>query len=163
MNKTIVITTEPIDRPADKMFECAVDDHDLSNAICKYADALRRSDIEVFKRVKNIIATDKGYYFAWYEEDVHNMEGGLNNPIPFKGKDGRMKVTIKAEDGRYSSEDLATLVAMAFCPNLSKHKKTWFKDGDTGNCNADNIYWLPVWEYRIIKTLYNIGIKIKRK
>lgn len=162
-NKTIAITTMPISVPKEDAFDCAVDDRELIDAICKYSDLLRKENVEVFKRVKNVIATDKGYYIAWYEEELREMEEGIDNPVPFKGKDGRMKVNIKKEDGNWEIQDLATLVAMAFCPNPLKRKRCWFKDNNTENCNAENIFWISNWEYKIKKAIYNVKQKIKIK
>lgn len=163
MSNYIVITTMPLGTPKEEAFDCAVDDRELINAICEYSKELRKGDIEIFERKKNVIATEKGYYIAWYEDDLRSMEGGIDNPTPYRGKDNRMKVTIKAEDGRWVEEDLATLVAMGFCENLKGYKKVWFKDSNYENCNADNLFWISKWKYILLKTLSNLGIKIHTK
>ncbi len=159
--KLIAITTMPITVPAKDAFDCAIRDRDLIDSICKYSDKIREEGVEIFKRVDNIIATDKGYFCAFYEEDLRMMEGGIDNPTPFKGRDGRMKVNIKTEHQKWVIEDLATLVAMAFCPNPKKYTKTWFRDGNSENVNADNIYWVSDDKYKLIQLALKVGIKIK--
>src|SRR6185503_4670677 len=108
--------------------------------------------IEVFARKGNIIATSNGYYSAMYTDDIRNKEGGIDNPIPFKGNDGRMKVDIVAEDGRHETKDLAELVAMAYCTNEHKYTKVWFRDAKPENCNAENLFWVSKLNYWLLKT-----------
>lgn len=162
-DKIISITTMPLTVPSEEAFDCAVRDRVLIDSICKYADLLRKEGVEVFKRVDNVIATEKGYFLAWYDEDLRNMEGGLDNPTPFKGKDGRMKVNIKRESGQWVIEDLAKLVAMAFVPNPNKYQQTYFKDHNPENVNADNLVWISDGKYKLVTLLKKIGIKIKIK
>lgn len=145
--KIVAITTLPITTPKDDAFGCSVSDRTLIDCICKYSDHLRKEGVEVFARKDNVIATEKGYFCAFYEEDLRNAEGGIDNPIPFKGKDGRMKVEIVKEGGSVVTEDLATLVAMAYCPNPKKYKKVWFRDGNPENVNAANLYWVSNFKY----------------
>lgn len=161
--KSIAITTMPVSVPAEEAFDCAIKDRDLIDSICKYSDKLRGEGVEVFKRVDNVIATEKGYFVAWYEEDLRMMEGGIDNPTPFKGKDGRMKVNIKTEHGKWVIQDLATIVAMAFCPNPKKYTKVYFKDANPENCNGDNLYWVSDAKLQLLTALKSIGIKIKKR
>ncbi len=157
--KEVSITTMPISTPAENAFECAVRDRVLINSICKYADMLRGQGVEVYKRKDNVIATSTGYYFAWYDEDLRSVEGGIDNPTPFKGKDGRMKVSIVKENGTISIEDLAILIAMRFCPNPKKYTKVYFKDFDVTNCNADNLQWVSYIKYCYLRIIKFIGLK----
>lgn len=152
----ISIVTAPISIPRESIFETAIRDHTLSNYICQFRKDLERQGVEVFARKENILATEHGYYSAMYEDDIRNMEGGIDNPVPFKGKDGRLKVQVTRENGELAIADLAELVAMAYCPNTAKFKHTFFRDGNPENCNADNIFWLSKFEYFILKTKYNI-------
>ncbi len=164
--KAISITTAPLSMPKEQAFECATRDRGLIDHICKFSDKLREQNIEVFERKDNVIATESGYYFAWYDEDIRSMEGGIDNPTPFKGKDSRIKIMIKAENGQWVMGDLADIVAMAYCPNPNKHNKTWFKNnfknGSEQDCVADNLYWLPAWKYIIKKLIYDLKTKLKR-
>lgn len=164
--KKISITTAPLSMKKEDAFECAERDRNLIDHICRFADKLREQDIEVFERRDNVIATESGYYFAYYDEDIRSMEGGIDNPIPYKWKDGRMKINIKAEDGNWFQGDLADTVAMAYCPNPNKYNKTWFKNnfknGSEKDCVADNIYWLPTWKYKVIKFIYDLKMKFKK-
>lgn len=135
--KTVIITTMPIKVPAKDAFECVMDDRELINCICRYADDLRKRGVEVFERQKNIIATSEGYFCAFYEEDLESME---KDPVSFKGDDGRMKVELRGKNG-IGIEDLAKLVAAAFIPNPSGLPDVGFKDGNPENCKADNLFW----------------------
>lgn len=47
--KTIVITTLPLSVKANEAFECKIRDRMLINAICRYADDLRKRDVEARK------------------------------------------------------------------------------------------------------------------
>ena len=76
----ISILKLPIKTPADVAFSMAEDDKPLIRAICDYAKELRRKQVEVFKREKNVIATELGYFFAMYEEDRVLVDSGLFNP-----------------------------------------------------------------------------------
>lgn len=151
----ISIVTAPINIPKEEMFDCAIRDHVLSGYICQFRKELEKQGIEVFARKENIIATERGYYSAMYTDDIRNMEGGIDNPVPFKGKDGRMKVDIIAEDGKHSIQDLALLIAMAYCPNPARFKKVWFKDSRPENVNADNLYFVSSFDYLFLKSFYN--------
>lgn len=156
----ISIVSAPLTIPKEEIYDCAVRDHNLSDYICQFRKHLEKQGIEVYGRKENIIVTENGYYTAMYTDDIRNKEGGIDNPIPFKGKDGRLKVDIVAEDGRTEVKDLALLVGMAFCPNPKKYTKTYFRDCDCLNCNADNIFFCSDIEYWILKTL---KIKTKNK
>jgi hypothetical protein len=148
----ISIVEAPLSIPRKDIFDCAINDHTLSNYICEFRKVLEKQNIEVFARKGNILATSNGYYSAMYTDDIRNKEGGIDNPTPFKGKDGRMKVDIIAEDGRKVVRDLADLVAMAFCQNPKKYTKTWFIDGNPENCSADNIFFCSKFDYLVFKT-----------
>lgn len=156
----ISIVQAPIGIPKEEMFQCAIRDHTLSNYICKFRRQLEKQGIEVFGRKENIIATEQGYYSAMYTDDIRSKEGGIDNPIPFKGKDGRMKVHVIKENGEHSDEDLATLVAMSFCPNPKKYKRVFFRDADSTNCSGDNLFWcseINYWLLKIFKIKTNAG------
>jgi hypothetical protein len=159
--KAISITTAPLSMPKEDAFECAERDRNLIDHICRFADKLREQNIEVFERKDNVIATESGYYFAYYTEDIRSMEGGIDNPIPFKGKDGRMKIIVKAESGEYLVTDLANLVAMAYCKNPKKYKITYFRDANSSNVNAENLFWVSKIEHFFFKT-FKIKTKAKK-
>ncbi len=156
----ISIVTAPISIPREEIFDCAIRDRNLSSHICEFRKELEKQGIEVFARKENILATENGYYSAMYTDDIRNKPGGIDNPIPFKGKDGRLKINVVAEDGRWVTEDLATLVGMAFCENPKKHKRIAFKDCNPDNCNAENLYFISELGYRTVRMLSKIGIKL---
>lgn len=149
---TIIITHIPISAPRDEVFASSICERTLVNAICKYSGHLRKNDVEVFERKGNIIATEEGYYFALYEKDVREMEGGIDNPKPFKGKDGRLKVEVIKENGEKAIEDLATLIAMSYSPNPNKYTKVFFRDNNPENCIANNLYWVSKLKYFFLST-----------
>lgn len=161
--KSITIVTLPIETPNGEANECAMDDKILIAAICEYRKQIEREGIEVYSRYKNILATEKGYLIAFFEEDLRNMEGGIDNPTPYKGKDGRMKVIVVKEGGEKVEQDLANLVGMRYCPNPNDYKKIWMRDANPENCTADNLYYCSNIRYFILRALHKIGIKIKNQ
>lgn len=159
--RPISIVTLPASVKIEEAREMAVRDRNLVNAACIYANKLRDENVEVFKRYDNILATENGYYIAYYDEDIRKFEGGIDNPIPYKGKDGRMKVEVKTKQGRIEN-DLATLVAGAFpsvCPNPKEYKHVFFKDWNYENCNASNLFWCSYFEYRLRRLIKKLGLK----
>lgn len=137
--KTVVITTMPISVPVEEAFKCAFHDRKLIDSICRYASDLRGKGVEVFERKYNIIATEQGYFCAFYNEDLETME---KDPVSFKGEDGRMKVQLW-KDGKMTIEDVALLVAQTFVPNPFGYTEVGFRDGNLSNPAADNLYWIP--------------------
>lgn len=156
--KFIVITKMPLTVPLKEAFACAVKDKTLVESICEYRKQIEREGKEVFKRQDNVLVCEDGYYFAFYEEDLRNAEGGIDNPVPFKGKDGRSKVDIVKENGEKVAADLADLVAMRFVPNPNGYKRTYFYDANPENCNGANLFWRSNLKYWFLKTF-----KIKTK
>jgi len=142
----------PIGHKQEEVFCYVRPDRELIDAACRYADKLRESDVEIFERKGNVLATDKGYFAILFDEEIRSQPGNIDNPTPFKGKDGRMKVNIKTEKGEWTVQDLADLVAKKFIPNLHLRKKVWFKDANVENCQADNLYFVPTWKYWFLKT-----------
>lgn len=143
-NKNIVITTCPISTPPEQVWPLVRDERALINAICDYSKQLRKEGKEVFKRNKNIIAAEDGYYFAFYENElVAKYERVKEEKVlaPFIGEDGRQKIELVDKEGTASIEDVAIMVATNFVPNPSKYKYVKFKDNNPLNCNADNLYW----------------------
>lgn len=160
--KYIVITKMELSVPKDRAFECASKDKVLVKSICEYRKHLEKEGKEIFSRVDNILVAEDGYYFAFYEDELEKMErempGGIDNPIPYKGKDGRMKVNVVKETGETVECDLATLVAMKHVPNPKKYKHVWFVDGYVENVVAENMFWCNGFTYWLCKTF-----KIKGK
>lgn len=65
---------------------------------------------------------------------------------PYYGKDGRLKVVLKNQQGEEKEFDLAGLVARTFEDKVGKAPKDLtilpkFKDGNPANCSADNLIW----------------------
>ena len=142
----------PMGTPTAEVFKYVRQDRILIDAACEYAKKLREQDIEIFERKENVLATEKGYFAVLFDEEIRSFDGGIDNPTPFKGTDGRMKVRVKKEDGSTVITDLADLVAKAYVPNLKLYKRVWFKDANPENCNANNLYFVPTWKYWFLKT-----------
>lgn len=66
----IIITTCPINTDKDEVFAMCKNDAKLIDAIKLQSVRLKAEGIETFIQKDNIIATDKGYYCAFYEEDL---------------------------------------------------------------------------------------------
>lgn len=79
-DEDILIIQLPIDTGNDVAFSMVLDDRLLIDNICRFADELRKNNIEVFKREKNVIATEQGFYFAIYEDVVAAVESGDFKP-----------------------------------------------------------------------------------
>lgn len=70
-SKTIVITGCPISTNKDEVFAMCQNDAELIDAIKNTSEKLKATEgIETFIQKDNIIATDSGYYCAFYEEDL---------------------------------------------------------------------------------------------
>lgn len=55
---------------------------------------------------------------------------------------GRLKVKVKQQDETWEEYDMATVVCTVFNGNpLDPNHVVKFKDGNVGNCDADNLYW----------------------
>ena len=155
---TMSIMQFPIGHNQNEVFTYVRTDRALIDAACRYADKLREQDVEIFERKGNVIASDKGYFAILFDEEIRSQPGNIDNPTPFKGTDGRMKVKIKRETGDWIVEDLADLVAKKFVPNRLMRRRVWFKDANPENCQAENLYFVPSWKYWVLKTF-----KIKKK
>lgn len=150
----------PMGTPHKDVFCYVRTERELTDAACVYADKLREHDVEIFERKGNVLATEKGYFAVLFNEEIRSQPGNIDNPTPFKGKDGRMKVEIVEKGGKKTIKDLADLVALKFVPNLHMRKRVWFRDANPENCVADNLVYVPTWKYWFFKTF---KIKIKPK
>lgn len=139
----IVITTLPIACERESVFAMAKRDRPLINSICKFAKRLREEGIEVFARKENIIATEKGYFLAFFEKDLAEVQKEQEEK-PFIGEDGRQKVKLIDNEGKEHIEDVAELVAKTFVPNPFNYPYVRFKDNNPLNCNKSNLYWSDV-------------------
>lgn len=139
--ESIIITHLPISTDSSLAFKDTVDDRTLINAICEYRKELEREGVEVFERKNNVIATEKGYFFAFFEKDLDH-EIREEEVKPFKDVDGRMKVIlVNDKTGKPEIKDLAELVAVAFLDNPNHYKYIRFIDGNKENCKAENLEW----------------------
>lgn len=60
----------------------------------------------------------------------------------YSNANGRLKVKVKQQDGTWEEYDMATVVCTVFNGNpLDSNHVVKFKDGNVGNCDADNLYW----------------------
>lgn len=69
----------------------------------------------------------------------------FNTFYPYKvysNANGRLKVKVKQQDGTWEEYDMATVVCTVFNGStLDSNHVVKFKDGNIGNCDADNLYW----------------------
>lgn len=136
--RNIVLTSMSISADRDKVFSMAKHDKILISKIIHKANEFRKDNIEVFARRFNCIATEKGYFFAMYEDEIEKVD---QNEKPYVGSDGRLKVLIPNKEGIDKETDVAWMVAISFVPNPFDFKYVKFKDGNPENCNKKNLYW----------------------
>lgn len=141
LTEPIVICHLPISVKPEIAFRDTARDRSLITAIVEYRKQLEKDNIEVFKRVDNVIATESGYYISFYEKDLNISEEG-EEVKPFTGEDGRQKVLLMGKDNTPILKDLAELVANEFCPNPSNYQFVDFIDGDKTNCKAENLIFV---------------------
>lgn len=79
-----------------------------------------------------------GGYIDWTKKK-------FNTFYPYKvysDANGRLKVMVKQKDETWEEYDMATVVCTVFNGNpLNSNHVVKFKDGNVGNCDADNLYW----------------------
>lgn len=66
----IIITKIGLDIPTKDAYLMVKDNHELSKAISEYGKELEGKNIEIFKKEKNMLITEDGYYFAFFQSDV---------------------------------------------------------------------------------------------
>ena len=137
----IVICQLPLSVQPEIAFKDTASDRHLVRAIVDYRKDLEKQNIEVFKRVNNVIAAETGYFVAFYEKDLEVAENG-DGVKPFTGEDGREKVILMDENEKPVIKDLAELVANEFLPNPNNYKFVGFIDVNSKNCAAENLQWV---------------------
>jgi hypothetical protein len=144
--KKVVITHLPLSKDMKEVFKIVKRSPPLIKTILEYQRELRKRGVEIFERRANILRTRDGYYCAFYEEDLEKTRREIpkDNPKPFVGFDGRLKVKLIDKDGQEVIEDLAKLVAITFVPNPDSLPYVKFKDKDPNNCKAENLYWSDI-------------------
>lgn len=87
----------------------------------------------------------KGGLACWFHLDGDATSRTYDKVIPYKvkvGSDGRKYVSVKQPDNSWKDFDIAIAVATTFLKNpASPNMVVMFKDGNIGNCDADNLYW----------------------
>jgi len=136
----IAITHLPPCTPFEEAAECAIDDLGLRRGIIEYRKVLEQEGVEVFTRHRNMLSTNKGFYFAFYEDDLKVVEDE-QKVKPFMGEDGRLKVVLMNDKNMPEVKDLATLVAETFVPNPNGYTKVGFKNNNVEDCNSENLTW----------------------
>ena len=68
----IVITHCPLQTDVEEIWKMGQEDETLINAIKKQSEQKALEGVETFERRQNIIATEKGYYFAFWENDLRH-------------------------------------------------------------------------------------------
>lgn len=68
----IVITHCPLQTDAEKVWKMAKEDKILIDIIKKQSELKKNKGIETFEQRHNIIATEEGYYLAFYEKDLQH-------------------------------------------------------------------------------------------
>jgi len=143
--KKIVITYLPLSKDKEEVFSIVKRSRLLINAICQYSKELKRAGVEVYERRVNIIYTEKGYYCAFFEDDVNqNRTKKQETPKPFKGVDGRLKIEMIDKEGNPVIEDVADLVAKMYLQNPEGYEYVIFKDGNPENCKVENLEYSPI-------------------
>lgn len=71
---------------------------------------------------------------------THNPDKAKRYNV-FTRKDGRLAVNVKQSDGIYKEIDMATVICRTFYGDAPNGMVVKFKDGNPGNCDADNLYW----------------------
>jgi hypothetical protein len=69
-NDNIIITHCPLKTNKDEVFLMIKEDESLIYEIKKYSKELLNDNIETFEQRCNIIVTERGYYCAFYENDL---------------------------------------------------------------------------------------------
>jgi hypothetical protein len=143
-NRPVAITNLPLTVAKEEAYKNAVHDRRLIGIMVEYRKTLEGQGIEVFKRKENILVTEKGYYMAFYKDELQEITNDEDKEMAEKqyfGKDGRLKVKLQDKDGVDHELDVATMVAQQFLQNPFNFKHVSFKDGNPANCNASNLYW----------------------
>jgi len=70
----IIVVKLLLSENSQSVFSIAVKNDALNFKIASYLDILDNENIECFKRVGNIIATEKGYFIALFEKDIDNLK-----------------------------------------------------------------------------------------
>lgn len=75
----IVISKFSIKNKAAKVFKYAKKDEKLIEAINNIRKGLERRGVEIFDQKYNIIVTNESYLAAFWESDLRNPDGGIND------------------------------------------------------------------------------------
>ncbi|MDC7248571.1 MAG: hypothetical protein PQJ49_01470 [Sphaerochaetaceae bacterium] len=75
----IIITKFPLSNEAEDVFRFVKEDPDLIEAIENVKKGLKKNSIEIFEHRGNIIATDVGYFGAFYESDLLKEDPNKDN------------------------------------------------------------------------------------
>lgn len=82
---------------------------------------------------------------CWMHIDWSVSPATYNKTIPYTVKvdgNGRKFVSVKQSDGTWKDFDMAVAVAKTYLKEpTSPNMEVKFKDGNVGNCDADNLYW----------------------
>lgn len=143
--KKIVYTYLPLTKEKEEVFSIAKRSKLLINAICEYSKELKRAGVEVYERYVNVIHTERGYYCAFFEDDLeNNRTEKKKQPVPFKGIDGRLKIQMTDKDNNIIIEDVAYLVALNYVPNPDNYEFVLFKDKNPENVKVENLFWSEI-------------------
>ncbi len=82
---------------------------------------------------------------AWlkinWETKTHNQDAAKPYDV-FSRKDGTLAVNVKQQSGSYVEFDMAKAICRTFNGNPTfPDMIVKFRDGNVGNCDADNLYW----------------------
>jgi hypothetical protein len=66
----IVVTSWPLSVSKEESFKICQKNKILIDNIIKYSKELKEQNIETFDIIDNIIITEKGYFGAFFEEDL---------------------------------------------------------------------------------------------
>ncbi len=68
----IIITHMPLQKDTKEIWKMCQNDKLLINAIKKESENKNNEGIETFEQRENIIVTEEGFYFAFWENDLKN-------------------------------------------------------------------------------------------
>lgn len=75
MSKNVVIAYIDISTPLEKVKEFEKEDNTLIAGVRHHIENNLDNDVEIFQKINNIAATEKGYFVAAYKSDIEEIDG----------------------------------------------------------------------------------------
>lgn len=83
-----------------------------------------------------------GYADCYQVSNLGRFRNSRGIRQPLTNWDGYLRVTLKRETGERAQVALHRLVAKAFIPNPENKPQVNHKNGDRGDCRAENLEWV---------------------